>query len=128
LRSPNTEIAMVITDAKELGRALRDGQQMLEIGGELRVSALRLRALGRPAWWVVVSSLRVAIPLGLIGLPVFVAVAVASGALVLLGAATIHAIQVGAAAGDVDALGVLRSCRHVGDEEGVLRLKRTRTA
>ena len=115
---------MAITDAKELGGALRAGQQMLEIGGELRVSVLRLRALARPAWWVVLNSLRMAIPLGFSGLPVFVSVAVASGALVLLGEATIHAIQVGAAAGKVDALGVLRSYRQADDEGGVLRLER----
>ena len=44
--------------------------------------------------------------------------AAASGALLLLGEATVHAIQVGAAAADVDALAALRRCRQVGDGWG----------
>ncbi len=114
----------MITTEKELGKALKNDQNKIEIEGDLVKKVIKIRATGKVAWGVCIGSIGVAVTaiiVGTVTAPVsagtttfvsnFVAApAVAIPAAITLGAkVTTSAICIAVSAGGVGALNKLRS-------------------
>ena len=76
---------MKVNNEKELGKALYDGADSIEIKGDLANKVLRIKATGKVAWGVLISCLALGIPL------VIVTVATAGTASVVTAPALIGA-------------------------------------
>lgn len=50
-----------MTDEKELGTALKDGQDRIEIEGDLAKKVFKIKATGKVAWGVCISALSIAV-------------------------------------------------------------------
>ena len=107
--------------AEELGKAIKNKEDTIEIEGDLKNQVIRIKATGKVAWGVCVVSLGVAviaylsIPAATAGAtPVGGAVSALSGvsaqggAAVTLGSAAVPAVMIGVAAGGIGALNTLR--------------------
>ena len=113
-----------MTDAKELARAIKEGQDEIEIEYDLKKHVMRINATGTVAWGVALGAMTVVVisalaEIGSGGVATPVSVMVASPALVgtvaTLGVgATTAAITMAIAAGGV---GVLKKLRRYDVEE-----------
>lgn len=52
---------MAITDEKELGKALQDGIDSIEIEGNLKDKVLRIKASGKVAWVIALGAIVIAV-------------------------------------------------------------------
>lgn len=120
--------------AKELGEAVKRGDDILEIEGDVKNAVIRIRATGKVAWMVAVGAIAIGItailatagtgglsaPLSTAGLVVAAPAATA----ILGGAATYSAIIVAVTAGGVWALNSLRNYEEIYRSEDKLILKK----
>ncbi len=106
--------------AEELGKAIKNKEDTIEIEGDLKNKVIRIKATGKVAWGVCAASLAVAITACLATLPTsmvnpaggaasFVSGISATGvATAMLGSAAVPAVMIGVAAGGIGALNTLR--------------------
>lgn len=93
-----------VSNEKELGNALKENQDTIEIEGNLATKVIRIKATGNVAWAVAIGGIGIAViailsgvaaPAALIGAPVAV---VAIGGPVIFGSAVSIAVAGGGAA------------------------------
>lgn len=124
------------TNEKELGKAVKDKVDEIEIIGDLKNNVIRIKATGKVAWVVAIGAVGVAVACVLtapadVAVPPAAAVHFAVAAPTLLAASTalggtsvaISAIMIAVAAGGVGALNSLRSYNLV-KENGKTILRR----
>lgn len=108
---------MKVSTEKELGKAIRDGADTIEIEGDLSKKVIRIKAKGKVAWAIAFGAIGVAVVATLAAPPsggaTFVAhcVAAPAAASVLGVSVTSSAIAIAVAAGSVGALSRLRKYR-----------------
>lgn len=118
---------MSITTEKELGEALKNRQDTLEIEGDLKTKVLRIKATGRVAWGLVFVLLAAAILifLGTGGVALPASGVIGGGAVAVLGLpAAWSAVAIGVAAGGAYALNDLRAYSIVHQDDQRIILKR----
>ena len=106
----------MVTTEKELGKALKEEQDSIEITGELAEKVIKIKATGKVAWAVAIGAIAVAVVAVLTSpatggghgiIAVGITAPVAAG---ILGVSvTMAAIAIAVAAGGVGALNKLRS-------------------
>ena len=102
---------MAITTEKELGEALKNGQDTIEIEGDLSNKVFRIKSTGKVAWVVAIGAIGISVALivstGGLGAPASAALSL--GAVSVLGVpAATAAVFIAVAAGGVGALNSLR--------------------
>ncbi|KAB7661283.1 hypothetical protein [Plesiomonas shigelloides] len=119
-----------ITTEKELGEALKNEENTIEITGDLAKKTIKLRATGNVAWAIAIGAIGfavygiiVAVPSGGSG-AVLSGIAAPAAVGILGGAATYSAIAIAVAAGGVGALTTLRGYSEVSRTENSIILKR----
>lgn len=103
---------MFVSDEKELGSALKSGEDTIEIEGDLKNKVLRIKSTGKVAWFIAIGSISIAVAViissGGLGAPIS-AIIGTSGAVSVLGIqATSAAVVIAVTAGGVGALNSLR--------------------
>lgn len=123
-------VKKVRTEA-ELGEALKNNEESIEIEGDLAKKTFKIRATGKVAWAVCIGAIGVAIysVVATVGTssPVTATTAgftAATATTILGGAVTYSAIAIGVAAGGVGALNKLRKYKQVSYENERLILRR----
>ena len=120
----------MVTNEKELGKALKEKQDTIEIEGDLAKKVVRIKATGKIAWAVAIGAIAVAVIAALTapasgGAHGFIGIGVtAPVAAGILGvSATTAAISIAVAAGGIGALKALRSYKleKLGDNHIILR-------
>ncbi len=105
---------MAISDPKELGEAIKRGDDSIEIEGDLTKKVLKIKATGTVAWAVAIGAIGIGVA-AIIAAPAtggisttasFVAAPAAVG--ILGGGATVAAITIAVAAGGIGSLNLLR--------------------
>lgn len=127
-------MARKVNTEKDLGEALKSGEEFIEIEGDLARKTIRIRATGKVAWVLALGSIGIAAfsayaTIGSAGAAApagTVAFAVAAPAAIsVLGmSATISAVGIAIAAGGVGALTTLRKYKEVSRTGDVLVLQR----
>lgn len=102
------------TTRKELGKAIKNGANYIEIYGDLKNQTVHIMVTGKAAWGVCIGALGAAIVFYLETPAATVATTPAGGAATsvaatVLGAAATTAVTIGVAAGGVGALNTLRN-------------------
>ena len=124
---------MTIRTEKELADAINNGEDTIEIEGDLKSKTLKIKATGKVAWAIAIGAIGIAI-LGITypipepatqtatkGMAAFTA----AGATAILGVgATTAAISIAIAAGGVGVLNKLRSYKIIENNENKLVLKK----
>ncbi len=118
----------------ELGEALKNNEDSIEIEGDLANKTFKMRATGKVAWAVAIGAIGIAtysviatLGTGGASAPVTTVAAgftAATATAVLGGAVTYSAIAVAVAAGGVGALNSLRNYKQISYEKNRLILKR----
>lgn len=126
-------VKKVKTEA-ELGEALENNEEFIEIEGDLAKKTFKIRAKGKVAWAVCIGAIGVAtysvaatIGTGGASSPVTVTtvgLTAATATTVMGGTVTYSAIAIAVAAGGVGALNKLRKYKQVSYERGRLVLRR----
>jgi hypothetical protein len=126
-------VKKVKTEA-ELGEALKNNEESIEIEGDLAKKTFKIRATGKVAWAACIGAIGVAIysvaatvGTGGTSAPVTgltAGLTAATATTVLGGAVTYSAIAIGVAAGGVGALNKLRKYKQVSYENDRLVLRR----
>ena len=96
--------------AEELGKAIKNKEDTIEIEGDLKNQVIRIKATGKVAWGVCVVSLGVAV-IAYLSIPAATAGATPVGGAVSAlsgGSAAVPAVMIGVAAGGIGALNTLR--------------------
>lgn len=121
---------MAIITEKELGEALKNQQDTIEIEGDLRNHVVRIKATGKLAWIVAIAAIGFAV-VAIIAAPTTGGTSAVVGftsaplaVAILGGAATISAISIAVAAGGVGALNSLRKYKIIEKSDNRLILKR----
>ena len=109
---------------KQLGQALREDAERIEIEGDLARKVIRIRATGKVSWAVCIACCSVAITLIVLGPTPEKAAILAPAAGILGLPAAIAAISIGFAAGGVAALTKLRRYREISRTSETLVLER----
>ena len=121
----------MITEAKELGKALKEDRDVIEIEGDLAKRTIRIKATGKIAWALAIAAIGIAVAsflatpaTGGASAPAGV-VAASAAAGTLGGSAATTAIAIAVAAGGVGALNKLRSYKmeKLGPDHIILRKK-----
>jgi len=104
------EIAIVKTE-EELGEALKEEPDTIEVEGDLKNKVFRIKATGKVAWAIAIASIGIAVAIlmstGGVGAPV--SSFIGAGAVSILGLPTaISAVSIAVAGGGVGALNTLR--------------------
>ena len=121
---------MAITTEKELGEALKQEQETIEIEGDLANKTFRIKGVGKVAWAVAFGAIVVAVASILAapatgGTSAAVGLVAAPAAVGVLGAAaTTAAIGIAVGAGSAAVLGKLRKYKVVKHTKNKLILKR----
>jgi hypothetical protein len=118
---------MAITTEQELGNALNNNQDTIEIEGDLTSKVIKIKATGKVAWAVAIGAIgiAVAITLGTGGTAAPAAGVVGIGAVSILGlSAATSAVAIAIAAGRVGALNSLRKYKVVSTQGNKLKLSR----
>jgi len=125
---------MTINNEEDLGEALKNEQDTIEIEGDLKNKVLRIKATGKVAWVVAIGAISVAIA-GTVypvpepttqGLSKAFALTAAGGAVTILGiSTTVAAISIAIAAGGVGGLKLLRRYKVVEQSSEKLVLKKS---
>lgn len=118
---------MTVRTEKELGEALKNDQDTIEVEGDLQNKVLRIKATGTVAWVIAIGAIGIAVAITLstggAGAPVSGAVGV--GAVTVLGLpAALSAVNIAVAASGVGALNSLRRYKVVSNTGGKLVLSR----
>lgn len=130
----------VISTSKELGQAIKEEKETIEIEGDLVAKVIKIKATGKVAWGVAAAALGIGVfaivhtphatvataPVGGVGGAIsFGSSLVSTGvAGAILGPAAITAFSIAVAAGGMGALNKLRQYKIVNKTEGHLTLKR----
>jgi hypothetical protein len=118
---------MAIQTEKELGAALKNEQDTIEIVGDLATKVVRIKATGKVAWAVAVGAIGVAVIVtmgtGGAGAPAGGAIGIAAVSVLGVSAAT-SAVAIAVAAGSVGALNSLRKYKIISNSAGKLVLSR----
>lgn len=124
---------MIIKNEKDLGEAVKNEQDTIEIEGDLGKKVLRIKATGKVAWVVAFGAIVIAVTGALYPVPepttqvaskAFAATA-AGGAVSILGVGTTAAaISIAVAAGGVGVLNKLRKYKVVSTSNNRVVLKR----
>lgn len=119
-----------VTSEKELGKALKDGADTIEIEGDLSKKVVRIKATGKVAWAVAIGAIAVAVA-GILtaalggGAPSAASAFAAPAAIAVLGApVTLSAILIAVAAGGVGVLNSLRKYKIVSKDGEKLVIKK----
>ncbi len=119
-----------VTSEKELGKALKDGADTIEIEGDLSKKVVRIKATGKVAWAVAIGAIAVAVA-GILtaalggGAPAAASAFAAPAAIAVLGApVTLSAILIAVAAGGVGVLNSLRRYKIVSKDGSKLVIKK----
>lgn len=125
---------MSITSEKELSKAIKEGQDTIEIEGDLIGKTIRIKATGKVAWGVVVAAMGAAIATVLVTtrtgpstVPMSLAVnavAIPSTTAILGLPATISALTIAVAGGGIGVLNKLRDYKIVSREDSKLILQK----
>lgn len=125
---------MKVRTEKELGEALKNNVDEIEITGDLAKKTIRIRATGKVAWTIAFGAIGIAfyaaastIPTGGTSAPIAGPVAGFTGgaAVTVLGAGvTYSAVAIAVAAGGIGALTSLRKYKEVTRSQGSLVLRR----
>ncbi|MFM5536975.1 hypothetical protein ACET8U_06965 [Aeromonas veronii] len=118
---------MAIHTEKDLGEALKQERDTIEIEGDLKKKVLRIKATGNVAWAVAIGAISVAVivALGSGGTAAPVSGLVGVGAVSVLGlSSATSAITIAIAAGGVGALNSLRNYKIVSNSGDKLVLSR----
>lgn len=125
---------MAINNEKDLGQALKEGQETIEIEGSLKDKVIKIKATGKVAWAVAIGAIGIAVigmlypvpePATQVGTKGF---AVLSGgvAVSILGAGTATcAISIAVAAGGVGVLNKLRTYKIIRNSGDIIVLKKS---
>jgi hypothetical protein len=119
----------IVTTEKELGEALKNDEDTIEIEGDLVNKTVRIRATGKATWVIAIGAIGVAVAAIIATAPTAgasapMALVAATGAASVLGSVTPAAIAIAVGAGGVAALNKLRSYKEVSRSDGRLVLKR----
>lgn len=126
-----------MTDEKELGEAIKRGDDTIEIEFQLKDRVIKFRAIGKVAWAIAIGSIGVAVTsiiataaTGGTTAPVsaLVATPALAGAVSVLGVpTTISAIGIAVAGGGIGALNKLRDydIEEISDDKAILHRKGT---
>lgn len=119
---------------RELGEALKAGEDRIEIEGDLARKTIKLRATGKIAWAIAFGAIGIAafsayatVGTGGAAAPVSGATAALSGSAavgILGGPVTVSAVSIAIAAGGVGALTRLREYKEISRSEANLVLQR----
>jgi hypothetical protein len=118
---------MAISTEKELGEALKNNQDSIEIEGDLSKKVIRIKATGAAVWAIAIAAIGVAVVLtvGSGGTAAPAAGLVGVGAVSVLGvSAATSAVAIAVAAGGVDALNSLRKYKIVSQSNNKVVLSR----
>ena len=124
---------MVIKNEKDLGNAVKNGQDTIEIEGDLAKKVLRIKVTGKVAWIVAVGAIGIVVAGALYPVPEpttqlaskGIAATAAGGAVTILGTgATTAAISIAVAAGGDGVLNKLRRYKVVNTSSNRVVLKR----
>jgi hypothetical protein len=125
---------MAISNEKDLGDAIKNEQDTIEIEGDLGKKVLKIKATGKVAWMVASGAIGVAVlaiiypvpePTTQVASKAF-AITAGGSAVAILGAGTAAtAISIAVAAGGVGALNKLRAYRVASTDNNRVVLKRT---
>lgn len=119
-----------VSTEEELGEAIKNEEDTIEIEGSLADKTIKLRATGNVAWAVAFGAIGIAAYAAIVAIPTggtsgaVAAFAAPAAVGILGGAVTYTAIAVAIAAGGVGALTKLRSYEEVSRESNKLILKR----
>lgn len=118
---------MRIRTEEELADAINNGEDTIEIEGNLKDKTLRIKATGKVAWAVAIGAIGIAVTIiiasGGTGAPVSGIIGV--GAISILGLPTaMSAVAIAVAAGGIGALNKLRSYKVIENTENLLILKK----
>jgi hypothetical protein len=115
---------MVINNEDDLGDALNNNDDTIEIEGDLAKKVFKIKATGKAAWAIAIAAIGVAVALalpsggtsGIIG----------AGAITVLGLpAATSAVAIAVAAGGIGALNKLRRYKVIERNDNLLILKRS---
>ena len=118
---------MAITNEKELGEAIKNEQDTIEIEGNLVTKVIKIKATGKVAWVIALGAISVAVlvTVGSGGTAAPAAGVVGIGAASILGLpAAISAVAIAIAAVGVGVLNSLRKYKVVSNSGGKLVLSR----
>ncbi|HBS57159.1 MAG TPA: hypothetical protein DEA38_15705 [Stenotrophomonas sp.] len=118
---------MAVSNEKDLGEALRNGDDTIEIEGDLARKVVRIKATGKAAWAIALGAIAVAVilALGTGGTAAPASAVVGVGAVSILGLSTAtSAVAIAIAAGGVGALNSLRRYKIASNTRGKLVLSR----
>ncbi|MCC7706005.1 hypothetical protein IGS59_27540 [Janthinobacterium sp. GW460P] len=127
-------MSLAINNEKDLGEAIKNGQDTIEIEGDLGKKVVRIKATGNVAWLVAFGAIMVAVVGILYPVPEPTTQVVtkafaftsAGAAVTILGAgATATAISIAVAAGGVSALNKLRKYKIVSAANNRVVLKKS---
>jgi hypothetical protein len=118
---------MRVRTEEELAEAIENGEDTIEIEGDLKEKTLKIKATGKVAWVIAIGAIGIAVTIVIItggtGTPVSGFIGV--GAVSVLGLpAAITAVSIAVAAGGVGILNKLRSYKIVENSENILILKK----
>ena len=126
---------MSINNEKDLSKAIQDGQETIEIEGDLKNKVIRIKATGKTAWFIAIG----AIGIGIVGAtyPVpeptsqtvtksiaFVSAPVAVGVLGIGATISAFSIAIAAGASGIAVLNKLRKYKIASNTDGKLILKK----
>jgi hypothetical protein len=118
-------------DEKELGKALKEKEDTIEITGDLAKKVIKIKATGKVAWVIAIGAIGVAVLLALsapatLGTGAVAGVAALGPAVAILGTGTaVAAVSIAVAAGGVSSLSTLRqyNLEKISDDHVILRKK-----
>lgn len=118
---------MAISSEEDLGEALKNERDTIEIEGDLKRKVLKIKATGKIAWAIAFAAIGIAVTIliasGGTGAPA--SGLIGGGAAAILGLPTaISAVSIAVAAGGVGALNSLRSYEIVEKSAGKVVLRR----
>lgn len=127
-------MAKKVKTEAELGEALKQNEESIEIEGDLANKVFKIRATGKVAWAVAIGAIGIAtysamatVGSGGASAPVTVTTAgftAAAATTVLGGTVTYSAIAIAITAGSIGALNMLRKYKQISYEKNRLVLKR----
>lgn len=125
---------MAINNEKDLGKALNEDQDTIEIEGSLKDKVIKIKATGKVAWVVAIGAIGVAVVAILYPVPEPATQAGAKGIAALTGGAAVgilgagtamSAIAISVASGGVAALNKLRGYKIISNSGDKLVLKKS---
>ena len=122
-------MAVTVDNEQKLADAIKNGEDTIEIEGDLKEKVVRIKATGKIAWTVAIGAIGVAVCMMLLapatgGTTAGPAAFAAPAAVAILGGpATLSCIAIAVAAGGVGVLNKLRSYKLI-EKNGIVMLKK----